>query len=108
MRRIDVAYQMTVLYNHPEDPEAFDAHYDSVHAPLAAKLPGLRGYTVVRPVARGDERPPYHLIATLTFDDEASAKAALASEEGRKAVADLANFAQAGAITLVGPVTTVV
>lgn len=102
-----MAFQLTVLYNHPEDPEAFDAHYDNVHIPLAAKLPGLRSYTVSRPVALGGERPPYHLIAVLTFDDEAAFNAAMASEAGQQGVADLANFAQAGVTTLAGPADTV-
>lgn len=35
-----------VLYNHPENPEAFDRHYREVHAPLAAKAPGLKSYTM--------------------------------------------------------------
>src|SRR5436309_3182572 len=39
-------YQLTVLYNHPEDAAAFDKHYDEVHAPLANTLPGIRRYTV--------------------------------------------------------------
>ena len=31
-----------VLYDQPEDAEAFDRHYRVVHIPLAKKLPGLR------------------------------------------------------------------
>lgn len=103
-----MAIQLTVLYNHPEDPEKFDAHYDNVHAPLAARLPGLRSYTVSRPAAVGDQKPAYHLIATLTFDDEAALGAAMASEAGQEGTADLANFAQAGVTTLIGPVNNVV
>lgn len=102
-----MAFQLTVLYNHPEDPEKFDDHYDNVHAPLAARMPGLRSYTVSRPVPRGDEKPPYYLVAILTFDDEAAFQAAMASEIGQQAVADLANFAQAGATSMIGPVDTV-
>lgn len=103
-----MAFQLTVLYHHPENPEAFDAHYDKVHAPLAARLPGLRGYTVSRPAPRGDQKPSYHLVAILTFDDEDAFNAAMASEIGQETVADLARFAQAGATTMTGPVDTVV
>jgi uncharacterized protein (TIGR02118 family) len=104
---VDMAFQLTVLYNHPENPEEFDAHYDKVHAPLAARIPGLRGYTVSRPVPRGDQKPAYHLVAILTFDDEAAFNAGMASDIGREATADLANFAMAGATTVIGPVHTV-
>ena len=46
-----------VLYDQPEDAEAFDRHYRVVHIPLAKKLPGLRRYTIsrnARPVRGGD------------------------------------------------------
>lgn len=101
-------YQLTALYDHPADPAAFDRHYDEVHAPLAAKVPGLRRYTVSRPGpdAAGN-RPAYHLVAVLDFDDEASFGAGMGSAEGQAAVADLENFAQAGAILLTGAATTI-
>ena len=31
-----------VLYDKPEDTEAFDRHYREIHIPLTKKLPGLR------------------------------------------------------------------
>lgn len=102
-----MAFQLTVLYNHPEKPAEFDAHYDRVHAPLAARIPGLRGYTVSRPAPRGDQKPAYHLVAILTFDDEAAFNAGMASDIGQETVADLANFATTGATTMIGPVETV-
>ena len=40
-----MTYQLTVVYGRPEDPAAFDEHYANVHAPLAAKIPGLESYT---------------------------------------------------------------
>jgi uncharacterized protein (TIGR02118 family) len=92
-----MAFQLTALYNHPDDTAAFDQHYDGTHAPLAATLPGLRSYTVSRPGpdAQGNAFP-YHLVAVLTFDDEAALNSALATEQGQATVADLANFAGAG------------
>ena len=54
-------FQVTVLYNHPEDPARFDEHYDGVHAPLAATIPGLQRYTVTRPGPGPDGTlPPYY------------------------------------------------
>ena len=37
-------FRVTSHFHHPEDPEAFLAHYRSTHSVLAAKLPGLRYY----------------------------------------------------------------
>jgi uncharacterized protein (TIGR02118 family) len=61
-----VAFQLTVLYNQPEDVDAFDRYYDETHAPLATKMPGVRSLTVSRPGPDADgNRPPYHLIAVV-------------------------------------------
>ncbi|MBA3906941.1 MAG: EthD family reductase [Pseudonocardiales bacterium] len=97
-------YQLTALYNQPEDPAGFDKHYENVHAPLASKLPGLQRFTVNRPGPDPEgNAPAYHLIAVLDFDDETAFGAALGSAEGQAAVADLANFAGAGVTMLTGP-----
>jgi uncharacterized protein (TIGR02118 family) len=104
-----VAFQLIVLYNHPEDASAFDKHYDEIHAPLAARFPGLRSYTISRPAPGVDGSPaPYYLVAVLTFDDETALNAAMAGEVGQAAVADLADFAGAGVTIMTGPAETVV
>jgi uncharacterized protein (TIGR02118 family) len=104
-----VAYQLSVLYNHPENPEAFDKHYREVHAPLASKAPGLTSYTMsfCGPGPDGSQ-PPYHLIATLTWDDKDALGAALASPEFKAAADDLPNFAAAGVQLVFSEVETVV
>lgn len=96
-------YQLTALYNHPEDVAAFDAHYDGTHAPLANKMPGVQRYTVSRPGPDQDGNPPaYHLVAVVEWADEASFGAAIGSPEGQAALADLPNFAGAGVTILTG------
>ena len=97
-------YQLTALYNHPEDAAAFDKHYDNVHAPLANKVPGLKRYSVSRPGPDPEgNAPAYHLIAVLEFEDEAAFGAGMGGPEGQAAVADLPNFAGAGVTLLTGP-----
>ena len=97
-------YQITVLYAHPADVAAFDKHYDEVHAPLAAAIPGLQRYTVTRPVPGPDGSPPaHHLVAVLEFEDAAATAAGMGGPEGKAATDDLANFAQAGVTLLQGP-----
>lgn len=102
-------YQLIALYQHPEDVTVFDTHYDGTHAPLAAKMPGLRSYTTSRPGPdAGGDQPPYHLAAVLTWADEAAFQEAAASPEFKAAVDDLANFAGAGVAILTGPADQVV
>ena len=104
-----MAYQLTELFHHPDDVEAFDRHYDETHVPLAVKLPEVRSYTVCRPgPGVNGEQPPYHLIAVLTWDSAEAFQAALGSAEGQTAVADLPNFAGAGVELITGPTTSIV
>ncbi|WP_250550009.1 EthD family reductase [Pseudonocardia sp. H11422] len=103
-----VSYQLTVIYNQPEDTAAFDKHYDEVHAPLATKIPGLQSFTISRPGPGPDgSPPPYHLVAVLTFESEEAFGAGMGSAEGQAAVDDLPNFAGAGVTILNGPSRTV-
>ncbi|MBO0878631.1 MAG: EthD family reductase [Pseudonocardia sp.] len=101
--------QLTVLYNHPEDPAAFDKHYREVHAPLAAKAPGLASYTVnwCAPGPDGS-KPPYHLIAVLTWETEEAMQASMSSDEFKAAGDDLPNFAAAGATLIFGKTDRIV
>lgn len=96
-------YQVTVLYNHPEDPAAFDRHYREVHAPLAAKIPGVQAYTAswAGPSPDGSSSP-YHLVATLQFASAEAFASGFGGPEGQAANADLANFAAAGATIVAG------
>jgi uncharacterized protein (TIGR02118 family) len=52
--------QVTVLYGQPQDLAAFDRYYREVHAPLAKKLPGLKGYTSNKPASINPQRPFLH------------------------------------------------
>ena len=86
--------KLLVLYGAPKDAAAFDAHYFDKHVPLANTIPGLRKYEVSHgPVGTPGGPAPYHLIATLTFDDTAAIQAAFASPEGLAAAADVQAFA---------------
>jgi uncharacterized protein (TIGR02118 family) len=94
--------RLVVMYKTPSDASAFDKYYFGTHAPLAKKIPGLRKYEVSQGAVATPAGPSgYHLVAILHFDDVAAIQAAFGSTEGKAAVADLQNFATAGAdITL--------
>ena len=97
--------QITVLYGHPQDPAAFDRHYREIHAALARKIQGLKGYTVTKTTSLNPrDQSPYYLIANLYFESREEMQAALQSPEGQAATGDVPHFATGGATLLVGEV----
>lgn len=104
-----MTYQLTVVYGHPDDPAAFDAHYAETHGPLAAKIPGLQSYTSHKADPAPDGSPADHyLVAVLTFADREAFVSGFGGPEGQAAAADVPNFASGGASLLTGEVTTYV
>jgi uncharacterized protein (TIGR02118 family) len=75
--------------------EDFARHWTEVHAPLAAKLPNVRSYTI-NPVtaAMQVEGTEADGFAILTFDSQADFEAAAASPEMAAAGEDAATFAR--------------
>jgi uncharacterized protein (TIGR02118 family) len=94
-------HRLIVLYGHPEDAAAFDRHYETVHVPLAEKIPGMRSCTLGRPASLDGSQPPYHLVAQLTFDSLEDLQAGMGSPEGQAAAGDVPNFASGGATLFV-------
>jgi len=94
--------QVTALYNHPQNPAAFDEHYQEVHIPLVRKLLGLKGFTITKPTTLNPQEPsPYYLMAHLYFEDMGTFQTALQSPEGQAVVNDVRNFATGG-VSLIG------
>ena len=97
--------QVTALYNHPQDPTAFDEHYQAVQIPLVKKLLGLKGFTTAKPASLNPkESSPYYLITNLYFEDMGTLQTALQSPEGQAVVSDIPNFATGGVSLLGGEV----
>ena len=97
--------KLTVLYGPPQDPGAFDRHYQEVHVPLALKMPGVKGFTGDKPMAiNPQEQSPYYFIATLYWENMQAFQEAFQSPEGQAAVDDLQNFATGSVTSLVGEV----
>lgn len=99
-------YRLTVLYNQPTDPAAFDEYYTGTHIPLARKVPGLRSFSASKAEALDGSTPDVYLIAELDFDSKEALRAGLGSPEGQVTGADVANFATGG-VTMVGTEVTV-
>lgn len=82
--------KITVLYGHPEDPEAFEQYYTNEHMPLVGELPHLQQAEVARVVATPDGgEPPYYRITELWFSDMDQMQQSLSSEEGQAVTGDL-------------------
>ena len=99
---------IVMLYKRPDlSWDEFRRYWREVHGPLAVRLPGLRRYVENHSSEPGN--PPYG-VAELYFDAADDFLAAIASPEGKAALADLSNFVdleQTG-MTVVSEALTVV
>lgn len=80
-------HRLTIQYDEPADPEAFDQHYFDEHVPLCRPLPGLVGMSFSKPRPLGGASAPY-LVAQLDFADGDALRAALRSTEMAAVAAD--------------------
>jgi uncharacterized protein (TIGR02118 family) len=88
-------YKLIALYDQPDDPDSFMAHYTDVHMPLVRKTPGLLKAEASRVHANAmGGTAPYFLVAEMTYADKATFEAAMASAENRAAGKDLMSFAR--------------
>jgi uncharacterized protein (TIGR02118 family) len=97
--------KITVLYGHPDDPAAFERHFDDVHIPLVNAMPNLRRFEKALVVATSDgSAPPYYRVVELYFDSEEELQASRATPEGRAPGEDVPNYATGGATVLIAVV----
>lgn len=98
-------HKLLVLYPEPVDREAFTAYYESVHLPLARRLPGMLSSRYSLGVAGSES--PYFAVFEAEFADAAALGAAMASPEGAAVAADVGNYATGGAVVVDYPVTEI-
>ncbi len=85
--------KLSVTYQTPPDPAAFDAHYLGTHMPLCDKLPGIKRAEVTKFTPGLDgSAPEFYLRTDLVFESAEAMQAALGSETGKEVVADVANL----------------
>lgn len=95
-------HKFMVLYPEPADRDAFVQYYESTHLPIASALPGMLSWrysTQVSPAPDGTPAP-YFAVFEADFADAAAFGAAMASEAGQAAAADVPNYATGGAVVL--------
>jgi len=72
----------------PLDRIGFATRWLTVHAPMAAVFPGLRGYMLGFPIDPEESEPSADGVAQLWFDTEEAAQASYATEVGRSGSKD--------------------
>jgi len=80
-------------------PEEFLRYWREVHAPIVARLPGLRRYVISPAVGRGTGTE-YDGIAELWFEDREALERVMASPEWREVSADTPLFVEAESIII--------
>ena len=87
--------RLIVIYDQPENAEAFFKHYEEVHTPLVKKTPGLQRLVLNQIV--GDvfgSSAPYIAIAEMDYPDRETFDAAMKSSENQAVGKDLMSFAK--------------
>jgi uncharacterized protein (TIGR02118 family) len=89
--------KLTVLYGHPDDPDAFEEYYANTHMPLVDKMPKLQRYEAARIGATpdGSELPYYRIFEGYFEDMEQLQRAAWPRRKDRRQ-SDISNFATGG------------
>jgi uncharacterized protein (TIGR02118 family) len=79
--------------------QEFSHHWEHVHGPLGARIPGLRKLVQNHTVFEAGSDSEYDGMAELWFEDLAALNAARASPEWAWATEDEANFIEPGTTT---------
>jgi uncharacterized protein (TIGR02118 family) len=95
--------RLVVLYQKPDDTDAFDAHYRDVHMPIVSRYPNLRDVRLSKLAGVGGRDAAYYLMAEMTFDTAADLDDAIMSEAGAESAKDLRSFAGAGVTMFIAP-----
>jgi uncharacterized protein (TIGR02118 family) len=95
--------RLVVLYQKPDDTDAFDAHYRDVHMPIVSRYPNLRDVRLSKLAGVGGRDAAYYLMAEMTFDSAADLDDAIMSEAGAESARDLRSFAGAGVTMFIAP-----
>src|SRR5262245_38533683 len=97
--------KLAVLYGQPKNPAEFEKYYADTHLPIVAQMKGVRRIELSKVTGTpGDGAPAFYRIAELYFDDADHMQSVMSSPEGKKTVADLANFATGGVTVMVAEV----
>ena len=78
-------FKVTVIYNHPTDPEAFEKYYAETHTPIAMKIPTLIRMELTKFLDMPDGKAAYYRMSELCFATAEDMQSAMASAEAQAA-----------------------
>jgi uncharacterized protein (TIGR02118 family) len=89
--------KITVIFDNPTDPEAFEADYQAGHVALARALPGVQRLEAAKVWPKEDGTPtPAYRIIDLYFADYDAASAAVTTPEAGAWFGDVQRLGTAG------------
>lgn len=90
--RETVMHKLIALYKLPPDPAHFREHYETVHVPLLAKMPGILKMNYSFDIKGADGSEPFFCIFEAYFENADAINAAMQTPEGAAVLADLDNY----------------
>jgi uncharacterized protein (TIGR02118 family) len=106
----DATTFVTVIYNQPKDPNAFESYYAATHLPIVGRGAAEIGFTraeLTRFTKNLDGSPAaFYRQAKLYFPDAAAATKGTGTAAFKAVGDDLSNFADGGLTALVGHLTS--
>jgi uncharacterized protein (TIGR02118 family) len=89
--------KLTVIYDIPTDPDAFEQHYSGEHVTLVPSVPDVQKVETAKVFPKEDGSPtPAYRTADLYFADYDTAVTAISSDAGQKLLADARELGSAG------------
>jgi uncharacterized protein (TIGR02118 family) len=90
--------KVTILFGRPTDEVAFQKHFNEVHVPAGAKVPGVARIETGKldTVFSSEPNPNLYWVVDLWFENEEELEKALKTPEAQAAIEDLASFATGG------------
>lgn len=86
--------KLVAMYKVPADAELFDKHYNEVHMPLVAKIPGLVKSEVSKLKVLPGTKTEYYMMTEMYYENMDTFNEAMGSPEGKASARDLMNFAK--------------
>jgi len=106
----DTTSFVTVIYNHPKDPTAFESYYAATHLPIVSQGAAAIAFTraELSRFARNLDGSPaaFYRQAKLYFPNAAALKTGTGTAEFKAVGDDLPKFADGGLTALVGHLTS--
>lgn len=96
-------YKVTVLYEHPQDEEAFEEYFKAHHLPMAKTMPGVSRIEITKFQSSADGgKPAYYKMAEIFFTSKSAMEETMGSPEGQSTIDDIHNLTSNGIKIILG------